>query len=255
MSDNRPGQPGVAPGWQDRLSFSETGYLTQKPALQTAWAEVAGEQPEGIAYQRGAVPPGFVIIQNFLPAGLCDQIVAECAQKEGTSSTVGEGAGHKDYRDDVRRSDYIDPADISLDITGIVGQSVMETVAPLMAVMPEWFEKPEILRYPVGGEFLPHADADVFDAEARRWNRVENRDVSLLIYLNEGYQGGEIQFPNFGLSLPPRRGMLIAFPSDGRYAHAARPVTMGTKYALVSWIAGQGSPRVGPPRPGVVKLA
>ena len=200
------------------------------------------------------MPPGFLIIQNYLDPALCDRIVAECATLPGVASTVGEGKG-TEYRDTVRKSECLSPQSVrSADIIGLMGEAVRETVAPLLRVEPEWFEYPEILRYPQGGEFLPHSDADVFDSPTQSWTRCENRDISLLLYLNDGYRGGEIQFPNFGLSLPPKRGMLIAFPSDCRYAHAARPIISGVKYAVVTWIAAKGSTRVGPPRAGTVKV-
>jgi hypothetical protein len=38
--------------------------------------------------------------------------------------------------------------------------------------------------------------------------------------------------------------MLVAFPSDHRFAHAALPVTGGRRYVIVTWAAVLGSPRV-----------
>ena len=237
-----------------RLRFAPSGYLEQKPAPRQAWGQVSPDQPEGLAFARAAVPPGFLVIQNYLDPGTCDRIVAECAQLPGVASTVADGKGD-DYRDQVRRSDYIQPGSVTgVDVMALMKDVVANTVGPLLRVEPEWYEQPEILRYPQGGEFLPHADADVFDPATQKWDRRENRDISLLLYLNDGFQGGEIQFPNFGLSLPPRRGMLVAFPSDGRYAHAARPVGMGQKYVVVTWLAAKGSPRVGKDRAGVIRL-
>ncbi|MEM9233863.1 MAG: 2OG-Fe(II) oxygenase [Pseudomonadota bacterium] len=230
------------------LNFTSGGYLDQRPAPRESWAQLCPDKPEGIAFMRYAFPPGFLVIQNLLNEAACNHIVAECDQQKGVASTVATGEGNADYRQNERRSDYINPRDLSTDIRGLVAHAIQTMIAPLARIEPEWCEAPEILRYPVGGEFLPHADADVFDPEKRTWTRTENRDLSLLIYLNEGFEGGEIQFPNFGLSLPPRRGLLVAFPSDGRYVHAARPVTRGVKYALVTWIAAKGSERVGPPR-------
>ena len=71
-----------------------------------------------------------------------------------------------------------------------------------------------------------------------------DRDVSVLVYLDNDYTGGELVFPNFGLRLEPRAGMLVAFPSDHRYCHSARPVTSGMRHVIVSWAAAWGTTRV-----------
>jgi predicted 2-oxoglutarate/Fe(II)-dependent dioxygenase YbiX len=62
------------------------------------------------------------------------------------------------------------------------------------------------------------------------------RVVSAILYLNDDYEGGHLEFPNFGIKIKPQAGMLILFPSNYAYTHAAHPVTKGTKYALVTWI-------------------
>ena len=62
------------------------------------------------------------------------------------------------------------------------------------------------------------------------------RSVSAVVYLNEDYEGGEIEFVNFGIKIKPLPGMLILFPSNFAYEHVAHPVTKGTKYAIVTWL-------------------
>ncbi len=106
------------------------------------------------------------------------------------------------------------------------------------------FEWPDILHYGPGGRYDLHADAETRDPQTGEWVRVLERDYSLLIYLNDEFTGGAIEFPNFGYRVQPRRGMLVAFPSDHRYAHAALPVESGTRFVIVSWAAAVGSPRL-----------
>jgi len=62
------------------------------------------------------------------------------------------------------------------------------------------------------------------------------RAVSALVYLNDDYEGGELEFPNYKFKLKPEKGMLVLFPSNYAYRHIAHPVISGTKYALVTWI-------------------
>jgi predicted 2-oxoglutarate/Fe(II)-dependent dioxygenase YbiX len=62
------------------------------------------------------------------------------------------------------------------------------------------------------------------------------RSVSAICYLNNDYEGGELEFPHFNLTIKPEPGMLILFPSNFAYAHIAHPIISGTKYALVTWL-------------------
>lgn len=83
-----------------------------------------------------------------------------------------------------------------------------------------------ILRYGVGGEYKAHSDGDTGKL---------NRRVTGLIYLNEEYEGGEISFPYADVTIKPKTGTLVLFPSNFLYPHASLPIVSGTKYTLVSW--------------------
>ncbi|MDX1625992.1 MAG: 2OG-Fe(II) oxygenase [Wenzhouxiangellaceae bacterium] len=107
-----------------------------------------------------------------------------------------------------------------------------------------WYERPQVLKYLPGGRYDTHADSDNVDPVTGAIRKDLDRDVSLLIYLNDDYEGGRLGFDHFGWSLRPRAGMLVHFPSDYRYVHTARPVTAGERYAVVSWASIEGAPRV-----------
>lgn len=62
------------------------------------------------------------------------------------------------------------------------------------------------------------------------------RIISAVIYLNDDYEGGEIEFPNQQVKIKPEKGMLILFPSNFAFSHIAHPVKEGKKYVLVTWI-------------------
>jgi hypothetical protein len=62
------------------------------------------------------------------------------------------------------------------------------------------------------------------------------RAVSAIVYLNDDYEGGYLEFPNFDVRIKPEKGMLILFPSNFAYAHIASPVIRGEKYAMVTWL-------------------
>jgi hypothetical protein len=60
-----------------------------------------------------------------------------------------------------------------------------------------------------------------------------NCTVSLVLYLNDNYEGGEISFRLQNLQVKPEAGDLFVFPSNFMYPHRAMPVISGTKYSLV----------------------
>lgn len=64
------------------------------------------------------------------------------------------------------------------------------------------------------------------------------RWISAILYLNDDYEGGELEFVAFGEKYKPKAGTLVLFPSNYAYTHIAHPVTSGTKYAIVTWITG-----------------
>lgn len=57
--------------------------------------------------------------------------------------------------------------------------------------------------------------------------------VSAVVYLNDDYVGGEIEFPRHNLILKPKAGDIILFPSNFVYEHASLNISSGTKYSVV----------------------
>jgi hypothetical protein len=61
-----------------------------------------------------------------------------------------------------------------------------------------------------------------------------NTTVSIVVYLNDDYEGGEIQFPRLdNLTYAPKIGDIAVFPSNYIYEHASLPMKSGTKYCIV----------------------
>jgi predicted 2-oxoglutarate/Fe(II)-dependent dioxygenase YbiX len=97
-----------------------------------------------------------------------------------------------------------------------------------------YHEPYQALKYRVGEEYTAHYDGGTESGRA----------ISALVYLNEDYEGGHIEFPNFKIKIKPEKGMLILFPSNFAYRHIAHPITGGTKYSLVTWIHDRPFPGI-----------
>jgi predicted 2-oxoglutarate/Fe(II)-dependent dioxygenase YbiX len=143
-----------------------------------------------------------------------------------------------------RITDKVEQGALEEAITGAVAQAFRTPVAVAMNRQFQWFEKPQVLRYEPGGLYGPHADSDHFIAAESHWRKVIDRDVSLLLYLNEDFEGGGLSFRQFNYTYRPRSGDLLCFPSGGQYAHEALPVKSGIRYVIVSWAAFRDEPRV-----------
>jgi predicted 2-oxoglutarate/Fe(II)-dependent dioxygenase YbiX len=89
-----------------------------------------------------------------------------------------------------------------------------------------WHENYNMLRYRGGQEYKAHYDGTTGSG----------RSLSAIVYLNNNYEGGHVEFTNFGIKIKPEPGMLLLFPSNYAYTHIAHPVTSGTKYAIVTWL-------------------
>jgi hypothetical protein len=91
---------------------------------------------------------------------------------------------------------------------------------------PFFHEHYQLLKYKGGQEYKAHYDGGTNIG----------RCVSAICYLNDDYEGGELEFVNFKVKVKPEAGMMILFPSNYAYRHIAHPVINGTKYAIVTWI-------------------
>ena len=98
----------------------------------------------------------------------------------------------------------------------------------------KYVESPQFLYYNKGGKYDIHNDSE--DFVNNKLQRVCERDISVLIYLNDDYLGGELEFPDWGITFKPKAGTLIAFSSYIEFSHKVYPVIEGNRYNLVSWI-------------------
>jgi hypothetical protein len=58
--------------------------------------------------------------------------------------------------------------------------------------------------------------------------------ISVVVYLNDDYEGGEIWFPRMdNLTIKPKAGDVLVFPSTFIYEHASQDIKSGVKYSVV----------------------
>lgn len=147
-------------------------------------------------------------------------------------------------RDSRRVTEIVDTRAFQSKLARLVSRFLTDVVEPKLGVKTEWFEEPQLLRYRAGGFYRPHSDRDYWDPRDRRWKQTVDRDISVLIYMDDAFKGGALTFPELDIQINPQPGLAVAFPSDHRFVHAAEPVKAGIRHALVSWAVVAGGPRV-----------
>lgn len=90
----------------------------------------------------------------------------------------------------------------------------------------QYWEIMNFIKYNPGQHFKTHCDHGF----------TYNSTTSLVGYLNDDYEGGELYFPLQNLKIKPKAGDLYIFPSTYVYPHQAMPVIAGKKYSLVTML-------------------
>lgn len=199
-------------------------------------------------------PYGLFMFEDFIDPEKARELTEYAEQCEGEplmmidekQSTPGNIVKVQDER---RITERVKLGERSQEFQDIMGQAFIELAERCVGVKLDWYETPSLMRYRAGGHYARHADSQNWDTETNKWHKVIDRDLSMLIYLNEGYEGGELTFNNFNYIITPWAAAAVLFPSDHRYVHQAHTVTKGVRYAMVSWASVKGVPKIAPKPP------
>lgn len=191
-----------------------------------------------------------MLVQNYLNTQCCAKLIKYAEATAGKPAPVGDTKGSKTVgnRQDsafvAERIDIQSNQDTKTFANSICKNIYTQVVGPYYKVEIEWFEVPHLLRYTTGGNYIAHSDCENWDAEKNCWVKGADRDYSSILYLNSDFTGGSLTFPYLNLRLHPQPGMLVTFPSDHRFLHAAEETLSGQRYAFVTWAAAKDSERV-----------
>lgn len=103
----------------------------------------------------------------------------------------------------------------------------------------------QIAYYQPNGKFNEHYDACAYDDKEyceRMNNHAGQRRSTLLVYLNDDYEGGETEFVDIGLKIKPETGKAILFWNTDdnenillKSKHRGNPVLNGEKWICTKW--------------------
>jgi len=180
-----------------------------------------------------------LLVENLVEPSLCQHVmqVADCCQFKPSKILINV------VDTDVRGGGIL-PLGQGGELERSTNQLLLQKVKLLQELLFKRygirFSHPEacaILRYLPGQGYKRHVDNLLL---ASRFQELENgiptRDVSIVGYLNDDFEGGETFFDRQNIKVKPKAGSAIVFPAGYTHPHQALPVLRGHKYAFTSWL-------------------
>jgi predicted 2-oxoglutarate/Fe(II)-dependent dioxygenase YbiX len=218
----------------------EPHWLLLDPTLR-AMASAPHDAPASLLQALAGLPPPaghagvplhapVLIAPRIFEPELCEALIALHQADGGRFTGVMRDAGVQTVHvmDDLKQRRDIAVRDP--DLLAAIRERLERRLFPLIR-LSLGFTVTEIERYLVscyaaadGGVFSPHRDNTTQGTAHRRF--------ACSINLNDGFEGGDLRFPEFGLDTyrPPVGGAVVF--SCG-LMHEARPVTAGVRYAFL----------------------
>jgi predicted 2-oxoglutarate/Fe(II)-dependent dioxygenase YbiX len=200
--------------------------------------EVVAEALEQLTqdHASGTAAP-VLIVPRVLPEELSGELCDRFAEWNPLESPM-PGADGESLQVDValksRRDVTIDDPELEQEVIACIARRVLPEVSKAFHYQATRFERPKLVCYAAdgAGHFAAHRDNTAPATAHRRF--------ALTLNLNTGsYEGGELQFPEYGSmrSYSPPAGGAIVFSCS--HAHRVTPVTRGERYAIVSFMFGE----------------
>lgn len=189
--------------------------------------------------------PRIRVIEQFATVHECAWLIERARPRLGRS-TVFKKTGEQDV-DEGRSNTGTSFQVIDMDV---VLEVIRTRIAAATRVPIPLFEPTQVLHYAVGQEFGPHHDFLDPENEAYR-EQLESgqRIATFLVYLNDGFEGGETEFPAVKIRYRGRTGDAIFWANldsqgqpDPMTLHSGRPPSAGEKWILSQWIRDRAGP-------------
>lgn len=199
--------------------------------------------------QHHAAPRVFTV-ENFIPPAICAWFI-EYARGRQMPTTIRDPATGRDVMDPGRSSTFSAAAALTPDL---VIQFMKLRIAGATQTHVAQQESTSFIRYAIGQEYRPHYDLIQLEDEANyagELRQLGQRIATVLVYLNEGYEGGETHFPRLKWAFKGKPGDALIFwniSAEGHRErdslHAGLPVTSGEKWLLSQWVRARPVPFV-----------
>lgn len=176
------------------------------------------------------------IIDHFLSAEECQQLISLGKQYPKKTTAIQENM----VRTWKRVSDIVADPDTELqnrlqEVHQKVGREIADRYNSPHCVPRDvgYFYE-----YGMGDYYKPHVDSQTVTVQqeiAIAVRKSSSSDISSVLYLNDNFVGGELDFLFANKSVKPKAGRLILFYGGWQNIHAVRPIQVGKRYCIVNW--------------------
>ncbi|HEV2817133.1 MAG TPA: 2OG-Fe(II) oxygenase [Allosphingosinicella sp.] len=196
--------------------------------LEIVEAMAPGPPPAGELLSEA---PRVLLFRRLFTPDECDYLI-DAATPMLAPAVVVDAATGRQRPDPVRISDGVG---FTLPLENPAVHALGRRIAAASGTEVGQGEPLQVLRYRPGGEYRPHFDAIPGFAN--------QRVLTMIVWLNEDYEGGETMFMKTGMKVKGRAGDALLFRNalgdgtrDPAAAHAGLPVTRGEKLIASRWI-------------------
>lgn len=206
----------------------------------TAWRADPQRDPQ-------RADPRIEVIHDLIPRWACDYVAALAAPALRRGKVLA--ASGLEQVDDMRSNRVMS---FGLADSDVVLELINHRLAAAAQTPIENAEALGVLNYQVGERYAPHVDYIPPTPENAAQLQARGQRVrTVLIYLNDGFDGGATEFPRLGLAFKPAAGSALLFDSvtaGGEIApmtlHTGAPPARGEKWVISKWFRNR------PLRPG-----
>lgn len=166
-----------------------------------------------------------VCYENFISSEDCKKLVKYYKQKtDWTRVAFYESYGMNMLEDDVQLEEFGLPRNYLGDLAEKMKFAVEQALNKKIKKVSTHAQKWEINAF---ASF--HSDNSDMDGNPSAW---EKSKYVCLLYLNDDYRGGQLNFRDHPITISPPEGLLITFPGGFSNIHEVKKVLSGTRYTL-----------------------
>ena len=215
-------------------------YKKYEPTVLSRPSYLPGDTADTADYKIG---PWVVVLENVLSPSEANHLIK-----------LGENQGYKRSADiGKRNADGTYDKQVSNGRTSTntwckneceedpISQSVVKRVTNITNIPAQNNENLQLLKYEEGQFYETHHDYVAHQTERQSGVRI----LTVFLYLNEVEEGGGTDFPELGITVQPKQGRVLIWPSvkdgnpdekDPLTRHQALPVLKGVKYGANAWV-------------------
>ncbi len=185
--------------------------------------------------------PSIQVFERFLPPRACAWLIRQSGPGLSRATIYDKRTGG--HTQDGRRTNS--HCDLGMHNGGVLTFLLRARIGVITGRPELAMEIPKVLHYQPGETFAEHYDYLTPDepAFAQELAQRGQRAHTFLVYLNEGFEGGETAFPELDIAFRGNTGDALLFTNvddagaaDPRTRHAGLPPTSGEKWLFSQWI-------------------